>query len=357
MSKVNRYEMNDIHTYLFGHGDACIPVHIEFMDSFFDLHEDEFMRCAWMYLGKELNYIECYPNEAYILLHNKKLHQKKELSEQLSKIFRDIRNTLSSDNQSMVIVGRSVSTVEELLAQQKRIKHIQDEVFGYHDKIIFADDYYTNAEHYAEDIELISRDLRESIDIVDAELIEKESGNLVSAVEKSGQISRIYIQNMLYSMIKALCDKVRPENLDELLVRAERLFQMKDPGGMLKEYQEAVGMLLAQISAKEDKSGIISEIKNIVELDYRRDIGLDYVAEKVNLSSTYVSYLFKKETGQTLVKYITDKKMDRAKKMLGDRNLKIMQVAKSCGYENQSYFNKLFKNYFGVTPKQYRENL
>ena len=158
-------------------------------------------------------------------------------------------------------------------------------------------------------------------------------------------------------MIKALCDKVRPENLDELLVRAERLFQMKDPGGMLKEYQEAVGMLLAQISAKEDKSGIISEIKNIVELDYRRDIGLDYVAEKVNLSSTYVSYLFKKETGQTLVKYITDKKMDRAKKMLGDRNLKIMQVAKSCGYENQSYFNKLFKNYFGVTPKQYRENL
>lgn len=357
MSKVNRYEMNDIHTYLFGHGDACIPVHIEFMDSFFDLHEDEFMRCAWMYLGKELNYIECYPNEAYILLHNKKLHQKKELSEQLSKIFRDIRNTLSSDNQSMVIVGRSVSTVEELLAQQKRIKHIQDEVFGYHDKIIFADDYYTNAEHYAEDIELISRDLRESIDIVDAELIEKESGNLVSAVEKSGQISRIYIQNMLYSMIKALCDKVRPENLDELLVRAERLFQMKDPGGMLKEYQEAVGMLLAQISAKEDKSGIISEIKNIVELDYKRDIGLDYVAEKVNLSSTYVSYLFKKETGQTLVKYITDKKMDRAKKMLGDRNLKIMQVAKSCGYENQSYFNKLFKNYFGVTPKQYRENL
>ena len=247
--------------------------------------------------------------------------------------------------------------MEELLAQQKRIKHIQDEVFGYHDKIIFADDYYTNAEHYAEDIELISRDLRESIDIVDAELIEKESGNLVSAVEKSGQISRIYIQNMLYSMIKALCDKVRPENLDELLVRAERLFQMKDPGGMLKEYQEAVGMLLAQISAKEDKSGIISEIKNIVELDYRRDIGLDYVAEKVNLSSTYVSYLFKKETGQTLVKYITDKKMDRAKKMLGDRNLKIMQVAKSCGYENQSYFNKLFKNYFGVTPKQYRENL
>ncbi len=162
---------------------------------------------------------------------------------------------------------------------------------------------------------------------------------------------------MLYSMVKALCDKAKPENLDELLIRAEKLFQMKDPGSMIKEYQEAMDLLLADISTKNDKSGIISEIENVVELEYRKDISLEYVAEKVNLSPTYVSYLFKKETGQTLVKYITDKKMDRAKKMLGDRNLKIMQVAKSCGYENQSYFNKLFKNYFGITPKQYRESL
>lgn len=357
MSKLDEYEMRDLHTYLFERNESCLSILIEFMDSFFDAHGEEFMRCAKMYLGEKLHYIELYPNEACLLSGNKKFHQKKELSEQFAKIFRDIRNTISKDNQSMVIVGRVVGTVEELLTQQERLVGIQDEVFGYHDKIIFAEDYYTNAEHYVKDLEIVNRELRESIDILDAELIEKESRNLTNAIEKSGQISRIYIQNMLYSMIKALCDKTRPENIDELLIRAERLFQMKDPGGMIKEYQEAVNMLLTQIGAKEDKSGIISEIKNVVELEYRKDIGLEYVAEKVNLSPTYVSYLFKKETGQTLVKYITDKKMDRAKKMLGDRNLKIMQVAKSCGYENQSYFNKLFKNYFGVTPKQYRENL
>lgn len=357
MSKINEFEMKDIQTYLFENYDSYILIHIEFMDSYFDMHEDEFMRCAEMYLGKELNYIEFYPNEAYLLLGGKKFPQKKELSEQLTKILRDIRDRASKDNQSVVIVSRTVSTVEELLAQQKRITCIQDEIFGYHGEIIFVDDYFTNAEHYVKDIEIVSRELMEAIDILDAELIEKESGNLINAIEKSEQISRLYIQNMLYSMIKALCDRAKPENLDELLIRAERLFQLKDPGGMLKEYGEAINMLLVQVGLKEDKSGIISEIKNVVELEYRKDISLDYVADKVNLSPTYVSYLFKKETGQTLVKYITDKKMDRAKKMLGDRNLKIMQVAKSCGYENQSYFNKLFKNYFGITPKQYRENL
>lgn len=357
MAKINAYEAEDLAAHLFGKGILSLLIHIEFMDSFFDIHEEEFIRCAETYLGREFHYIELYPNEACILMSSRKLPQKKELTEQLGKVFRDIRNDSSEDNQSLVIVSRTVSTVEELLTQQERITHIQDEVFGYHDKIIFVEDYYTNAEHYVKDIEVIGAELREAVDTLDAELIGKENRKLVKAIEESGQTSRIYIQNMLYSMIKALCDKVRPENLDELLIRAERLFQIKDPIGMLKEYREAVDILLNLIGVREDRSGIISEIRNIVELEYRRDIGLDFVADRVNLSPAYVSYLFKKETGQTLVKYITDKKMDRAKKMLSDRNLKVMQVAKSCGYENQSYFNKLFKNYFGVTPKQYRDSL
>lgn len=357
MSKINAYEAEDLRAYLSRKGAAGRLIHIEFMDSFFDVHEEAFIRCAETYLGKEIDYIELYPNEAYILLVSKKPLLKKNLSEQIKKIFRDVKSDLSGNNQFMVIVSRGVNTVEELLARQERILSIQDEIFGYHDKIIFEEDYYANAEHYVKDIELTCRELREAIDTLDAELIEKESRKLIKSIEESGQISRIYIQNMLYSMIKALCDKLKPENLDELLIRAERLFQLKDPGGMLKEYQEAVGILMGQIGLREDKSWIISEIKNIVELEYRKDIGLDFVADKVNLSPAYVSYIFKKETGQTLLKYITDKKMDRAKKMLGDRNLKIMQVARGCGYENQSYFNKLFKNYFGVTPKQYRENL
>lgn len=357
MSKMNDYEAENMEERLFRKGCFCTLIHIEFMDNFFSIYGTEFLNCVKIYLGIELYYIELYPNEAYIVLVNKKHYSKKELSKQLEKILRDVRTGISKDNQSMIIVSKAAATVEELLAQRERIVWIRDEVFGYHDKIIFVEDYYTNAEHYAEDIELISRELKESIEIWDAELIEKENTKLMNAIKKSGQISKIYIQNILYSIIKMLCDKVRPENLDELLMLAEQLFQMKDPNGMLKEYQGTIEILLRQVVSKEDKSGIISEIKNIIELDYKKDIGLDYVAQKVNLSPAYVSYLFKKETGQTLVKYITDKKMDKAKKMLGDRNLKIMQVARSCGYENQSYFNKLFKNYYNVTPKQYRENL
>lgn len=108
---------------------------------------------------------------------------------------------------------------------------------------------------------------------------------------------------------------------------------------------------------KQDDSRIIHKIKNLVEKDYAKDISLNYVAENVNLTPAYISYIFKKETGQTLVKYITDVKMMKAKIMLEEGTLKIVQIAKACGYENQSYFNRLFKNYYGITPKQLREKI
>lgn len=75
------------------------------------------------------------------------------------------------------------------------------------------------------------------------------------------------------------------------------------------------------------------------------------------MAPAYVSYIFKKETGQGIVEYITELKMKKARQLLKDKSLKIVQVAKICGYENQSYFNKLFKSYYGMTPVQYREGL
>ena len=79
---------------------------------------------------------------------------------------------------------------------------------------------------------------------------------------------------------------------------------------------------------KQDDSRIIHKIKNLIEKDYAKDISLNYVAENVNLTPAYVSYIFKKETGQTLVKYITDVKMMKAKVMLEEGTLKLFKLLK-----------------------------
>lgn len=105
-----------------------------------------------------------------------------------------------------------------------------------------------------------------------------------------------------------------------------------------------------------DEKSIANKVIKIIKNEYSSELSLDYIADKVNFTPTYLSYVFKKETGSNIVKYITDFRMNKAKEFLEEGNMKIVQVGKACGYENQSYFNRIFKNYFGVTPNQFKRN-
>lgn len=119
------------------------------------------------------------------------------------------------------------------------------------------------------------------------------------------------------------------------------------------------GTVLEEVSRKpgeeQDVSYVVHKVKRIIRNEYSQDISLDYLAKSVGLAPSYLSYVFKRETGENLIKYLTDYRMEKAKQMLDDGSVKIIQVAKQCGYENQSYFNRLFKNTYGLTPSQYRE--
>ena len=141
-----------------------------------------------------------------------------------------------------------------------------------------------------------------------------------------------------------------------LFERVERLLSYKDGEELEVNFRAVLNEVLAKrTDAAGDSPRIVERIKNIVRDEYRNDIGLEDIAERVNLAPAYLSYLFKKETGANLVKYITDYRMEQARKLLEEGELKIVLVAKACGYENQPYFNRLFKNYYGMTPRQYRE--
>ncbi|MDN6850126.1 MAG: helix-turn-helix transcriptional regulator, partial [Staphylococcus equorum] len=81
---------------------------------------------------------------------------------------------------------------------------------------------------------------------------------------------------------------------------------------------------------------------------------LDILANHVNLSSKYLSHLFKKEVGITISAYITEKKLEESKLWLDNSSLSISEIAHQLSFSDQSYFIKVFKRSIGLTPKQYR---
>ncbi|MCZ8519413.1 MULTISPECIES: response regulator transcription factor [Paenibacillus] len=85
-----------------------------------------------------------------------------------------------------------------------------------------------------------------------------------------------------------------------------------------------------------------------------RKISLDEVAEHLYMNPSYFSRLFKKESGETFIEYVNRTKVNRAKELLDGTNLSVAKICEALGYDNHSYFIKMFKTVAGVTPQEYR---
>ena len=105
------------------------------------------------------------------------------------------------------------------------------------------------------------------------------------------------------------------------------------------------------------KEMTIGKIITIVEADLTADLSLNALATTLNVSASYLSTLFKKETGKTLTDYVNSRRVEYAKKLLKTTNLQIQTVAGLCGIDDVHYFSKMFKNMVGLTPKSFRESI
>ena len=88
---------------------------------------------------------------------------------------------------------------------------------------------------------------------------------------------------------------------------------------------------------------------------YTRKLTLREIADASGLSAPYFSTVFKEEMGENLSNYLNRLRVEKAAAMLVTTDLPISNIAKNCGFEDQSWFSKIFKNNTGFTPGKYRE--
>ena len=98
----------------------------------------------------------------------------------------------------------------------------------------------------------------------------------------------------------------------------------------------------------------IETVKKYIYDHYNEELSTELLAEKVYMAPSYLSHVFKKETGQNLSKFIKSLRMEKAKQMLEETHNKIVNISYAVGYPNVSYFCRSFRAYFGVSPQQYR---
>lgn len=125
------------------------------------------------------------------------------------------------------------------------------------------------------------------------------------------------------------------------------------------ETEKTVSSMAPDLSVNQKKSNIlVDSIQDYIDRNYcSNGLSLDAVAEHFRKNPAYLSKVFKKETGFNFSDYITKKRMERGKELLGDLSLKIYEIAEMTGYADASNFIKVFKKNCGMSPNEYRSML
>jgi len=106
--------------------------------------------------------------------------------------------------------------------------------------------------------------------------------------------------------------------------------------------------------AKERGFRFVHESILYLEDNYQYPITLDDVADHIHFSARHLGRLFKAVTGKTVNQFLTDIRMDRAKRLLRETDYSLERIAGEIGFANGSYFSLLFKRLYGCTPGEYR---
>lgn len=125
----------------------------------------------------------------------------------------------------------------------------------------------------------------------------------------------------------------------------------------LEELMKSVYRVIADKLPVEDKNLIVKEISEYIKENYNHKINLTEIAKKFYLSYSYLSLLFKKETGSNITEYLNIVRINKAKELLKDPKNKIYNIGSMVGIDDSHYFSRIFKKYTGLSPSQYRNTL
>ncbi|MBQ8852224.1 MAG: helix-turn-helix domain-containing protein, partial [Oscillibacter sp.] len=122
---------------------------------------------------------------------------------------------------------------------------------------------------------------------------------------------------------------------------------------MMREMVQSYCRLVKKHSMR-NYSSVVQRAITYIDADLSADLSLRTLAAAQNINASYLSSLFKKETGETITEHVNKKRIEHAVHLLQSSKLQVQSIAQHCGISDVNYFSKLFKKHMGMTPREYR---
>ncbi len=137
----------------------------------------------------------------------------------------------------------------------------------------------------------------------------------------------------------------------------EEMLSIEDMSELRLWCKRRVEYIVNQIyERRENRVGTLTKkAKEYINANYKKPITLEDVSREINVSPQYFSKLFKEETGENFIDYLTGIRITVAKELLSQGHLSIKEICYCIGYNDPNYFSRIFKKNVGVTPTEYKE--
>ena len=148
--------------------------------------------------------------------------------------------------------------------------------------------------------------------------------------------------------------------------------QGTDPGLLFSHYSAAImncdhfeeaavlcrqWQRLQQLRAGNSFSELVVKTRNYIRLHFQEaDLTLGRIADSMFVSASYLSNLFRKETGMSVMEFILECRMQKAARLIEKtQDCTLAVIAEQCGYNDPYYFSRSFKKYYGISPAKYKD--
>jgi two-component system response regulator YesN len=180
------------------------------------------------------------------------------------------------------------------------------------------------------------------------------------SIEFVDQASLLKLNFQLILLIYKILERldINPmEILGEELTLYEEINQYNHIDAIILRFGDLLRIGFEAVLQAREKGNkkIIEKARQYIHDNYSHEISLESVAEHIHITPTYLSSIFKREINENFVDYVSNYRVEKAKQLLREGNLKVNVIAGKVGISNVKYFYKVFKKRTGLTPSEYKD--
>lgn len=323
---------------------------IEYDMDFFGKKDDNLMDVLTEALGNDIRYLNLNPQQSVVFF-------KKELGSIGKKVCEDLYSLLHSKYHyaCYIVLSDLCESMEDYGAAMEAMENLMENKFFQTESHVFLVE--ENKESYAVqmDDDILFKQMKQDIKMKDIAALKNHFGWVCEKYKNKTEYSQVYVKFIFSNLLKDFYDSLPDSAKGALDKEIEQLYRSTDFGSVKAIIDDNISRLEETFAMNPQMSHReIEAVKQYIYDHFSEELSIDMLARLVYMAPSYLSAVFKKETGQNLSKFIKEYRMEKAKDMLENTHMKIVNVSEAVGYPNVSYFCQSFREYYGVSPQKFR---